>query len=192
MQWELTILTVWWNHGWKSRSWQLSPYEQQRSKTNDSNTELHWYSSWSYNAVFWAHKLTTEVMFHKKNRKVYQDYWVPRLQWFTLLSKHQSPALTAVGLFKGVVIYRRNFTININSSLSSTEAWHIKNKLIIEWNKYLTLQTTTVHFWHRKSQLRWKANCLFLSSISCLFSIFLVDWILTEKQFVFFYKIVML
>ena len=69
MQWELTILTVWWNHGWKSRSWQLSPYEQQRSKTNDSNTELYWYSSWSYNAVFWAQKLTTEVIFHKKKQK---------------------------------------------------------------------------------------------------------------------------
>ena len=35
--------------------------------------------------------------------------------------KHQSPTPTAAGLFKGAVFYGGNFTININSSSSSTE-----------------------------------------------------------------------
>ena len=35
--------------------------------------------------------------------------------------KHQSPTPTAAGLFKGAVFYGENFTINFNSSASSTE-----------------------------------------------------------------------
>ena len=37
-------------------------------------------------------------------------------------TKQQSPTPTAAGLFKGAVFYGGNFTININSSSSSTEA----------------------------------------------------------------------
>ena len=41
--------------------------------------------------------------------------------------KHQSPTPTTAGLCKGAVFYGGNFTININSSSSSTEG-HIKQQ----------------------------------------------------------------
>ena len=47
---------------------------------------------------------------------------------FVETRKYQSPTPTAAGLFKGAVFYGGNFTININSSSSSTT--DINNKLV--------------------------------------------------------------
>ena len=62
-------------------------------------------------------------MFHKNNEK-----YVKNIEWLDFKThslvetrKHQSPTPTAAGLFKGAVFYGGNFTININSSSSSTE-----------------------------------------------------------------------
>ena len=55
--------------------------------------------------------------------------------------KQESPTPTAAGLFKGTVFYGGNFTINISSSSSSTEAH--KQQTYKRINAQLTLQTTT-------------------------------------------------
>ena len=81
----------------------------------------------SYQETKMCRVLTTTVMFHTNNRKVCQELSgstsMVQTETHSLVKtrKHQSPTPTAAGLFKGAVSYGGNFTININSSSSSTE-----------------------------------------------------------------------